>query len=120
MLNYDNLLREALAAVPEFKKEYDSLIEEDIIDNEAGMHIVFGYAFCPVLEEAIHNKNEKVIRACFDFMEKMCSSPDDDVVAVCDQSITERLNDEFDEKTLRPLMGKNTEEGYNAIKRFFR
>ncbi len=120
MLNYDNILQKALEAIPEFKTKYEDLIKRRVLYHDSGMHIVFAYAFEPLLEDAIRNKNEMVIKVCFDFIEQMCSASDHLVVEVCDQSILEALNDEFDEKTLRPLMGKNTKDGYNAIKRFFR
>ncbi|MBO5514199.1 MAG: hypothetical protein J6D57_10420 [Mogibacterium sp.] len=120
MLTYDNLIQEAQTELPNFKTKYDQLIEDDVIDTESGKHIVFGYAFTPALSEAITNKDEETAKKMFLFLEKMASSEDNRVVEVCDQSVLEELNDEFDENTLKRYMRANTAEGYKALKQYMR
>ena len=118
MLTYDSLVQEALKAVPAFAKEYRRLISEDIIDYEDGNHIVFGYAFTPILITAMKNHDETVVRSMFDFLEQMASSDDGLVVEVCDQSVLEALNDEYDLNKIRFLMGPKTQEGADAVKQY--
>ena len=118
MLEYGTLLDEALNKLPDFKKEYNKLISEDEIDKESGNHIVFGYAFVPVIVKAIKEENTITRDAMFGFLEQMASSDDIKVVEVCDQSVLEALYGEFDEKTILPYMGKKTKEGFMAVKEY--
>ncbi len=118
MLTYDNLIQEAQYALPMFKAKYNQLIEADEIDTKSGMHIVFGYAFTPILIEAIKNNDKEVAKIMFSFLERMASSKDNLVVEVCDQSVLEVLNDEFDEGVLSEYMGTNTQNGFRTIKQY--
>ena len=71
MLTYDNLIPEALQILPNFKREYDQLITEDMIDIDSGKHIFFGYAFTPLLSDALKKNDMKTATAMFSFLEKM-------------------------------------------------
>lgn len=118
MMTYENLLTNAISDVPAFAKEYQRLMDADMIDSNTGNHIVFGYAFTPVLIGAINATEKSVVRGMLAFLEKMASSDDVRVVEVCDQSVLEELNDEVDWKDLRGLMGPKTKEGLVAIKEY--
>lgn len=118
MLTYDNLIQEAQNNLPMFKTKYNQLVEDDVIDTESGKHIVFGYAFTPVLSEAIAKDDEETAKKMFLFLEQMASSEDNLVVEVCDQSVLEVLNDQFDDKVLKRYMGTNTRDGFKAIKQY--
>lgn len=118
MLTYDNLIQEAQIELPNFKTKYDQLITDDVLDNQSGKHIVFSYAFTPVLSNAIKNGDEETSKKMFTFLEKMASSEDNRVVEVCDQSVLEVLNDEFGGNVLKRYLGTNTAEGYRALKQY--
>ena len=118
MLTNDNLIQETLNALPAFKEKYKELKEKEVLDSESGKHIVFGYAFTPVLSDALTNGDEKTTKDMFSFLEQMASSEDKLVVEVCDQSVLEVLNDEFDENKLEKYMGTNTKTGYKALKQY--
>ena len=118
MLTYDNLIQEAQNDLPMFKAKYNQLLDDDVIDIKSGIHIVFGYAFTPILIQAIKNDDEKAAKKMFSFLEQMASSKDNLVVEVCDQSVLEALNDEFDDNILMEYMGANTQSGFKAIKQF--
>lgn len=120
MLNRDNLIEEAKTKLPLFSKEYDRQVKEDIIDFETGNHIVFSYVFTPILVEAIREKQTCDIVPLFSFLEEMASSDDDAVVEVCDQSVLEVLNDEFDDCDIIGYMKPNTKEGFVALKGYMR
>ena len=117
-LTYDNLVENALIAVPAFAEKYLELINEDYIDKESGNHIVFGYAYTPVLIDAIKNHDSETVVNMFEFLEFISQSEDGRVVEVCDQSVLEALNDEFDDELLIQLMGESTREGFAAIKTY--
>lgn len=120
MLTNDNLVIQAIKAVPEFEKEYNRQISDGILDKDDGNHIVFSYAFVPILINAIKDNNQALQEKVFAFVERMAASQDHLVVEVCDYSILEALNDEFDYSTLNKLFGEKTKEGYEAIKQYMR
>lgn len=117
-MTYETLLEDALNTLPAFKKEYVKNIDGNIIDKDAGMHVVFGYVFVPVLEKALDEKDKPTIHELFDYLEKMSLCEDSDVVAVCDQSVLEIICGEYKDKTLLPYMGKGTTEGLNTVRQY--
>ena len=118
ILTYNNLVQKALLRLPTFKIKYDEMIKEDVLDVDSGMHIVFGYVFTPILKEAIINCDKKTTRDFFSFLEQMASSDDNLFVEVCDQSVLEELNDDFDGEDLYKYMGPKTKIGFEAIKQY--
>ena len=117
-MTYKTLLSEALSDMPIFKKTYDNLIAKDDIDKDSGMHIIFGYAFAPVLIDAIRDKDIPTIRQMFAFLEKMAGCSDLKVQEVCDQSVIEAVAGEYRDDTITPYMGKKTIEGLSAIREY--
>lgn len=118
MLTYENLVFSANERIPEVKEYYDALVKKDVIDSKSGNHIVFGYVYVPVLTDAIKSDKTELVKNMFSFLEEMASSDDGHIVEVCDQSVLEALNDEFDDKLLFPLMGENTKVGFAALKSY--
>ena len=120
MLTYDTLLPEALRLFPEFKKVYNKLMTEDEIDAETGNHIVFSYAFVPVLIKAIQTGNKKVSVPMFEFIDRMAACEDNAVGEVCDFTILEELNDAISDDILVPYFGEETMKDFQLIKRYMR
>ena len=118
MIKYDNLVCEARRCVPAFANKYDELIRDDYLNKDSGNHVVFGYAFAPVLIDAIQKHDDAVIKDMFVFLERMSNSDDNSVVEVCDQSVLEALNDEIDDNILLRYMGPKTKEGFEAVKTY--
>ena len=118
MLTYNNLLDEALRVLPEFRAAYQVLLEKDYLDKDSGNHIVFGYAFVPVLTEAIKSRDRACVERMFAFLEQMAASQDHLVGEVCDFSILEALNDEFDDQVLLTYMGPETRKDFACIKAY--
>ena len=117
MITYDNLIKTTKVKIPLFAIRYDDMLHKDIIDKEAGNHIVFNYVFTPILIDLIENKEEEEIKKFFSFVEEMASSEDIRVTEVCDQSILELLYDEFGDD-IEEYFGEKTKEGFNAIKEY--
>ena len=118
MLTYDTLLAEALNAFPDFKQMYNKLVAEDVIDSESGNHIVFSYAFVPVLVDAIQTGKDKLVTEMLAFVEEMAKCEDPLVGEVCDFTILEELNDVIDDAVLVPLLGKEALVDFKLIKRY--
>ena len=118
MITYENLVKDAHDKVPAFATKYDELIRDDYIDKSSGNHIVFGYAFAPVLIDAIQSHQDDIVKNMFDYLEEMSNSNDGRVVEVCDQSVLEAINDEIDDDILIGFMGLKTKEGFDAIKNY--
>lgn len=117
MITKDSLLREALDAIPEFKKEYEEQLSKKLFDDEAGLHIVFGYAFASLLVDAI-KKNKPLAKRMFDFVERMSLSADRDVQEVCDFSILEVVCDEYEDNDFWDIIGESTKEGVKATRKY--
>lgn len=118
MLKYENLLPVALDVIPEFKAEYRKYMDSDEIDEETGNHIVFSYAFVPVLTKAIREGNHDLVTRMLSFVEQMALSNDKLVGEVCDFTILEELNDAIDDAILIPLLGKTTREDFFLMKQY--
>jgi len=118
MLTNENLLDEALNKLPSFNSKYHELIAKDEIDNNSGNHIVFNYAFVPLLEEYITNKNIEGMNLFLGFLEEMASSDDYEVNEVCDYSILEQLHDDIPDIKLFPLLGEKSKQGFLAIRQY--
>lgn len=118
MLTYDTLVKQAFEALPFFRERFDAEAEKGFIDADDGKHIIFGLVFTPMLEELIRESTQPELKQTLDFLELMASAEDGHIVEVCDQSVLEVLNCDFDEKTLRRLLHGKTLEGYEAVKTY--
>ena len=118
MMTYDSLLNDALNNIPEFAAEYSKMVEKGYFDHETGNHIIFSWAFVPILANAINEKNDRLVRKIFTFVESMASSNDNRIQEVCDFTILEELYDQFPISKLLPLLGENTRKGYLAISEY--
>lgn len=115
MITGKNLIKTAMAELPEFKEEYEKQIAEDIIDDETGLHIVFEYAFDPLVIEAVQSKDTEKCKRFFDFIEKMAESRDDDVMEVTDFSVMERLIGDIGKAELVKHLGKYSMESFEQV-----
>lgn len=118
MLTFDNLVGEAMKAIPEFAAEWNRQMEDGSLDAASGNHIVFGYAFVPILILAIKEDRKELVTKMLSFVEEMAKSQDHLVGEVCDFAILERLHDEIDDEVLVGLLGETTREDYALIKRY--
>ena len=116
-MTYENLLNDSLESLPEFEKEYQNNIKNDVIDKDAGMHVVFGFVFTPLLEKAISG-DKTLAEKMFKYLEKMAASEDVRVQEVCDQSVIEVLYDNYPATKLWPLMQEKTREGYISVSQY--
>jgi len=118
MITYENLVNTVKNRIPIFSDKYDEMIQKDIIDKESGNHIVFGYAFTPLMVDIIKKGDKENIELFFSILEEMSSSTDKRVTEVCDQSVIEALYDEFGDD-IDKYMGEKTKEGLIAVKEYF-
>lgn len=120
MLNYETLLGAALGRFPEFRAEYEKLVSADEIDRDTGVHIVFSYAFVPLMINAVETNDRKLAERLFSFVEEMAKSEDDRVAEVCDFTVLEELNDALSDEQLYSFMGEVTAEDFRLIKNYMR
>lgn len=119
MTNF-NLIDRAKKEVPGFREEYEKMVDEDVIDEETGAHIVFSYIFIPIAKKSIEEKNVEVRDKVFDFIEEMAESKDHTVSEVCDFTVMEELYDEYPTDVLIPLLGKESKKSLSAISRYMK
>lgn len=103
-MKYENLVNEARHDIPEFEAEYTKMINEGTLYADSGVHIVFSYAFVPLVIDAIKSNDQDLENRLFDFIEKMAESNDKLVSEVVDFTIMEELHDNVPNDTLIPLL----------------
>lgn len=116
-MRYNTILQEAYKELPEFQKRAELFRKNGEIDEDTGVHIVFEYAFTPLLKEELRN-GSLLSKRMLAFLEKMASSKDRLVQEVCDQSVLEPLADEFEDDAIYPLLHTKTKEGYGAVRQY--
>jgi len=115
MITYENLLQNALSVLPEFKHEYEDLIERNIIDKESGNHILFSYIFVPIALETLKQGNEEMKQRYFNFLENMAASKDVRVTEVCDFTVLEELYWQADKNDLWNALGHYSRKGLMTV-----
>lgn len=79
-MKYNSLIEDIFNAIPELREEYSSKAEENLIDEETGVHIVFGMIIVPYLVKLLKMKEnyecKEVLRRIFIFFEEMAKSDD--------------------------------------------
>ncbi len=110
IVNYDKLYIDFKEAVPEcmyFCKEKEA---ENSIDDTSGIHVLFGMAVVPYILYVVNNKEERIIKKIFSFMEQMAVCADVRVQEVLSVTILEQLLDmKYDDfQEYKNYMGENT------------
>ena len=123
-MKYDSLIQDIFKAMPELREEYNSKAEENLIDEETGVHIVFGVIIVPYLVELLKKENDRykeVIKRIFIFFEKMAKSDDVLIQEVLEFTIIETLIDEWKEvlSNAYNYMLEETKKSSSAVERFF-
>ncbi|GAA0086273.1 hypothetical protein UT300007_27120 [Clostridium sp. CTA-7] len=123
-MKYDSLIEDIFKAIPELREEYNSKAEENLIDEETGVHIVFGVIIVPYLVELLKKENDKykeVIRRTFIFFEEMAKNDDVLIQEVLEFTIIETLIDEGKEvlNNAYNYMLEETKKSSSAVERFF-
>lgn len=123
-MKYNSLIEEIFKAIPELREEYNSKAEENLIDEETGVHIVFGVIIVPYLVELLKRENDKdkeVLRRTFIFFEEMAKSDDVLIQEVLEFTIIESFIDEGKEvlSNAYKYMLEETKKSSSAVERFF-
>ena len=123
-MKYNSLVGEILKAIPELRDEYNSRSEEKLIDEDSGVHIVFGIIIFPYLLELLNRENDKdkeVIRHIFIFFEEMAKCDDVLIQEVLEFTIIESFINEGKEilRKAYKYMLDETKKSSSEIERFF-
>lgn len=123
-MKYDSLIEDIFNAIPGLREEYNSKAEENLIDEETGVHIVFGVIIVPYLVELLKTENNKckeVLRRTFIFFEEMAKSDDVLIQEVLEFTIIESIIDEGKEvlSNAYKYMLDETKKSSSAVERFF-
>lgn len=121
-MEYENLYKDFLEAVPECKKFCAEKVKENSLDDESGQHILFGLAVIPFIKQAALNKDEIVLNKIFEFMERMALAENEDVkiCEVLDFTVLEQIQDEVDEiyNECKKHMRENTLEDLERVSEY--
>jgi len=123
-LKYNSLIEDIFKAIPELREEYNSKAEENLIDEETGVHVVFGVIIVPYLVELLKRENDnhkEVLRRTFIFFEEMAKSDDVLIQEVLEFTIIESFIDEGKEvlSNAYKYMLEETKESSSEVERFF-
>ncbi len=117
---YENLYTEFVDMFLDDKTWFEEECQKKAIDDEDGMHIVFGMVVVPyILEKAISYPSK--LQLAFDYIEKMESSGDPSIAEVVEFSILENLIG-VDETKMRKCvgcMGMETKKAYDDLRKWF-
>ena len=101
-MEYNELINDARKRIPEFDAEYRRQREEDILDADSGVHVVFAYAFVPIAVKAAESDDKNLQKEVFGFIEDMAKEKDKAVSEVC-------------EDILKPLLGRESLLSLSAV-----
>ena len=96
-LRYDDIVSRLLQKLPEFKVEYEELVE--MFGEDVGPHVVFGALFHFVLEHCRalsaeptpFSASHDTLHRAFNFIEEAASSEDEDVENLVQVSFMEHM-----------------------------
>ena len=114
-MEYNELINDARKRIPEFDAEYRRQREEDILDADSGVHVVFAYAVVPRAVKAAESDDKNLQKEVFGFIEDMAKEKDKAVSEVCDFTVMEGLRDEVSEDILKPLLGRESLLSLSAV-----
>lgn len=74
---------------PELNDILNSISEERNVDEEDGMHVIFGMVVTEVIAQLIESNNSEELLKVFSFLEKMANSNDTKICEVLEFSLIE-------------------------------
>lgn len=110
-MNYENILDILFKKISRIKNIYDEKVQEDLIDNETGKHMIFGLVIVPFIITEVNKKTDvTIVNGIFDFLEEMSLCEDVKVRELLDFTILEQFVDEGKEQLdeLKKYMRENT------------
>ena len=93
-MEYERLIKTIFKQIPEIEVEYIEKKEEYSIDEETGVHIIFGFIIMPYVIRLINNKGSNddiLLHEIFTFFEQMATQGDTKVKEVLDFTIIEDI-----------------------------
>ena len=89
-MKYESLYRDFISLFPEDKSFFDNLCKDQSVDEEDGMHVVFGFVIVPYIRDIVKKNPDKTKKA-FDFFEKMENCGEPKIAEVLEFSVLEDL-----------------------------
>lgn len=120
-MKYENIVRFFLTEVPESSDYYNKHKSAKLIDDNTGVHVVFGMIILPFILESCDKADYVTIDIIFAFLEKMSQCEDVRVVEVLDFTILEGFADEGKERLnrIKKYMWENTLQHCEDIEKYF-
>lgn len=98
-MNYDDLYKAIKEEIPEGLSFFEMKEKENLVDENDGMHVIFGMVIVPYIFHIMHNKEkfEFEINKIFIFLEKMATCEDIKINEILEFTILEQLENEGDD-----------------------
>ena len=120
-MKYEKLYRDFIELFPDDKDYFERIrLENDVEENE-GMHIMFGFVVLPFIKKIVRESEEKS-KTAFDFFEKMEKSGDSKIAEVVEFTILEDLisNERESFELYSVYFGDETKLAVQAIAKWYR
>ena len=89
-MKYEELYRDFIALFPEDKEYFEKQCLENDVEEEDGMHIMFGLVVLPFIKRIVRESKDKSKKA-FEFIEQMEKSGNSQIAEVVEFTILEDL-----------------------------
>lgn len=114
-MDYKSLYASYLKSIKSLNTELESFRKNEKIDEEDGMHVIFGMVVLPFIFKNLNNAD--FLSQSFDFFEEMYECENQLVQEVLDFTILEGIADQNEEirKVLKSYMKSNTLLSFEKI-----
>ena len=124
-MEYERLIETIFKQIPEIEKEYLEKKEEYSVDEETGVHIIFGFIIMPYVIRLINKKESNddiLLNKIFTFFEQMAIQGDTKVKEVLDFTIIEDILEAEDEvrEGAYEYMQVVTRMHFEEVRRYFK
>lgn len=120
-MEYGNLYREFISLFPDDQSFFEERCMENDVDEDEGMHIMFGFVIIPFLIKIVRESTEKS-KIAFDYIEKMEKSNDSQIAEVVEFTILEYLvsNERESLQLYSKYFGEETAKAAEAVGKWYR
>ena len=88
---YSDIYKEFKEKIPEAVSFCREKEKQFMLDDNDGMHVLFGFAVRPFVLKSLIEEDETALEKIADFFEQMEADEDDEIGAVLEQSVLETL-----------------------------
>ncbi len=119
-MKYEELYKDFAKLFPDDEVVLNDLEISADVDEEDGMHILFGMVVFPFISKLVEDGENEKLKRVFDFLEQMASSKDSRICEVLEFTILENIITSGKDflNICKPYMGSETGKSCEYIERY--